>query len=716
MRCSSFSALMASLSLPLLAASAQTAENSLEEVIVTASSRPEERSRLSSTVQVIDAEKIANSAAKSITDLLAENAVGFFSEWTPGQTSINIRGGASDGQGKDFRSQVMVLVDGRRAGTANLSKLSPADIARIEIVRGPASVVYGSQNIGGVINLITRSGLDTTGTALHATGGSWNLKQGSAQSGFSNGHWDGYLGLSAGERDDYTAGSGNTMENTAWKRWGVTGALGYAVNDNHHIEAAARMDGIYDAGFRGSGGNIYSYDNRYNKSADLSYSGKVGPVDLAVRGYAVEDVDDFRWASPVTRSSANLPAPGTAVDNNRRELDINGIRLQPRFAPWSGNELLVGADLERSRLRSTRYREGVPGNTLAQVSPQDNNQTETIRAAYFEDAQSLIDDRLVLRGGVRYTDGKTAFDPTPNLAAQLTRTEPYDATTWSLGAAFKATSFMTLRAGASTGFRAPTASELAADFNALGGGRVFGNPDLKPETSRQYEVGANLRSSAWHVDVAVFENVISDRITTQLRTDAANTSDYVNNSADIVVRGIEWQANSDLLALGSLRGNDRRHWSAYVSGAYNFDMEDKGSSATANTRNVQRMYKYQAAVGTRFGGSIGQQGWSLQVNGIFRGPIWYDTEESLLVPSAEPTRSYIHRKNPFWVWNLRAETEFNRSWSAFVNVSNLFDKNEHPIFIAIDEEPTSADLRFYNGAGGTSMPGRDLQIGVRLKF
>src|SRR5471030_2444370 len=78
----------------------------LDEVVVTAPGRTEPLSHVASTVQIISEDKIRNSNAKSMTNLLAENAVGFFSEWTPGQTSINIRGGATDGQGRDFRSEV----------------------------------------------------------------------------------------------------------------------------------------------------------------------------------------------------------------------------------------------------------------------------------------------------------------------------------------------------------------------------------------------------------------------------------------------------------------------------------------------------------------------------------------------------------------------------------------------------------------------------------
>ena len=113
----------------------------LPEGFITATGRPEPISRLVGTVQVIHQDRIAKSTARSVTELLNENAVGFMSEWTPGQTSINIRGASTEGQGRDFRSQVLVLINGHRAGTANTSKLSSADIERIEIVRGPSSVL-----------------------------------------------------------------------------------------------------------------------------------------------------------------------------------------------------------------------------------------------------------------------------------------------------------------------------------------------------------------------------------------------------------------------------------------------------------------------------------------------------------------------------------------------------------------------------------------------
>ena len=707
----------------VLPSSAYAQENpaiSLDELVVTATGRPEPRSEIAGTVQVIDRTMIENSTARSVTDLLAENAVGFFSEWTPGQTSINIRGGATDGQGKDFRSQVLVLMNGRRAGTANLSKLSVADVERIEIVRGPSSVIYGSQNIGGVINIILKTGRSAPGTLVEGIGGVWGLAQGRAQTGGVVGPFDYYLGISGGRRDDYVAGSGDRMANTQWNRMGITGALGFQIDPNQRLDFSLRTDGIYDAGFRGSGGNLYSRDNRINGSFDASYTGRTddGRASLFAQFYSVTDEDRFKWASPVQRGSSGQPVRGTRADFNTRNLDILGTRLQPRVSLFAGNDLLLGWDWETSRLRSDRFRQGVPGNTLAQVSPQDNNQTDQFHGLYVEDTQRLFDDRVTLRAGVRQTYGTTSFDTTPYLTGQITGSRPYEATTYSAGATFKASDWAAFRIGASSGFRAPTATEIAADYNTLGGGRIFGNPNIRPETSEQIEIGTTLTNAVSRVDVALFQNIISDRIITRSRGANSNTSDYVNNSGDVVIRGIEVQYDTDMVRMFGWEAGTWR-WRASVNGNYNFDMKDEGTLnvATANTHRVERVYQYQLALGTRFGQVDIPYPWTIQVQGVLNGPVWYNTEENLRVPAAEPYREYIWRKDPFVLVNLRGEVDLLPGVKLFAQVRNLFDVNYHPLFIAIaGQQPTLADLRFYNGGGGTSAPGRDVQIGLQARF
>lgn len=684
-----------------------------DALVVTPAGRPEERGKVAGTVQVIDRAVIERSTSQSVTELLRENAVGFFSEWTPGQTSINIRGAATDGQGKDFRSQVLVLINGRRAGTANLSKLSLADVDRVEIVRGPASVVYGSQNLGGVINIIMKSGRSAPGTLVEGATGSWGLRQGKVQHGGESNNVDYYVGVAGGERDDYHSGKGgNRMENTQWARRGATAALGYQLNDDHRIEATARTDGIYDAGFRGSGANTLNLDDRSNQSIDASYYGRAlrGVLSWQLQGYVVQDVDNFKWASP----NGGL----TSRDHNRRELDIVGTRFQPRIAPWKGHELILGWDFEESTLRSTRYREGLPGSPpLAQVPPQDNNQTDRVNGFYFEDSQTFFGDVLGIRGGMRYTTGETSFDYTPNYLNQNNTSQDYDATTYSLGATLAATRGVVFRVGTSTGFRAPTATELAAETTNLNGTRVFGNPNLNPETNEQIEAGVNVTGWLGTLDLAVFENVISDRITTLQRPGVTpQTSDYINNPGDIEVRGVEVGFDLNMLRVVG-RAPDTWRWSLFSNGYYHFDMVDQGAPATANTDRPQRMYEYETSIGTRFGqAGRGVRDWSFQIVGLYRGPMWYDTEEVLLRPLGEPAANFIHRKDPFWTWNLRGDIELAEGLKAFAGINNLLDVNEHPIFIALDEKPCIANPANQNGGCGTSMPGREFVVGLQWRW
>jgi len=147
-------------------------------------------------------------------------------------------------------------------------------------------------------------------------------------------------------------------------------------------------------------------------------------------------------------------------------------------------------------------------------------------------------------------------------------------------------------------------------------------------------------------------------------------------------------------------------------------MKDKGAVATANTRNITRMYRYESSLGL----NVGQQGgawkdWSVQLGGIFRGPVFYDTEENLLIPQGEPVSTYVHRKSPFWVWNLRGDVKLTQHITVQAAVNNILNKNAHPIFIATDSDPRIADPRFQNGTPlGTSMPGREFVLRLKADF
>jgi len=659
----------------------------------------------SGTVQVIDAQAIRESSASSVTELLAERAVGFFSEWTPAQTSINLRGGASDGQGRDFRSQVLVLLNGRRAGTANLSKLSLDDIARIEIVRGPASVAFGSQAMGGVINLITRSGINTApGGALQFGAGSWSLMHTHGHLAGELGAFDGYAGFGAARRDDYRSGRGSptAMVNTAWRRWGGLVAIGRDLGDDSRIDLTLRRDGVHDAGFRGSSWDIDNFDDRWNQSLDLAWSGRLPALPAAnwqARLYALEDVDDFHWGSEVA---------GVDLDRNTRRLRAFGLDSQVRwrFAPES--TLTLGMDLERSQLRSQRHRVTLAG-VHGVLAPFDNDQDEQVLGAYGEWTQRL--GPLDLSAGLRHTMGRTTILPTPGRSGLVRNTVRYDQSTATIGAGWQATPAWRLRAHHATGFRAPTANELAADFLLVLGGQVVGNPDLRSETSRQTEIGSTYTAGRLRADVALFDTRIRDRIQTVVIGPApggGNRSTFVNSPGDRVLRGIDLQLELPLLpAGGPLDGR------LLASATHHFKMLDEGAPPTLNSRKAQRTYRNQGSVGVRL---AAPGSWDLTLIGLWRGAVWWDTEERLRIPAAEPHRDFVHRKPGFWTVNLRGQVALSPTLRLFGAIDNLTDKNEHPLFIALNREPYLSDAAHSNGGRGNSMPGRSLQVGLKLDF
>jgi vitamin B12 transporter len=691
-----------------------------ENVVVTPTSRPEPVSQIAGTVQVIDRDMIEHSTAKSITDLLAENAVGFMSEWGSDQTSINIRGGATEGQGRDYKSEVLVLINGHRAGTANVSKLSFADVERIEIVRGPSSVVYGSQNMGGVINIIMKTGRTAPGSQVDVSGGSWSYLNGRGQTGGSKNGFDWYVGGAGSQRSDYQVGGGRNEQNTGWNRKGGSSSLGWQVNPDHRFDFNVRTDGVYDAGFRGSTSNIFAHDDRYNQSTDFTYNGQIpgGRLSWFWQAYGVHDIDNLNQPSPL--SAVNSVATRTTVDDNRRQIDVVGQRFQPKVNLWEGNNLLTGLDWERSWIRSTRFRAGGPGVT--QTSPQDNNQHENVYAFYLEDSQKSFDDRWTVRGGIRRTYGKTSLDATPFAPTLIPDTKDYQATTFSAGSSVVVLPWLTTRADASSGFRAPTATELGANFTTspTTGSITYGNPSLRPESSEQLETGATASWNGARLDLALFQNTIYDRITTRARAGSTVISDTINNPGNIVLQGVELQSDADVLRWVSPRTKNWL-WKVFANGYYNFKMLDEGADPRAGSNRAVRINQYELSIGTRFGqpgdGSA-WSAWNIQIQGLLRGPMWYNTEE-YLSPTYYPGQirnTTIYQKDAFWVWNLRGETEIYKNIKLYGMIKNIFDANQHPIFIALDQIPCVEIQANQNGSCGNSIPGREFVLGMQARW
>jgi vitamin B12 transporter len=186
----------------------------MDEVVITAGRVEEKKKEITTNLTIIDEEEITNSSAANLGDLLAEKGIGHIHKYPGVSTSIGIRGFRTDTTGVDLAGKVLLLLNGRRAGTGNAAKIMTKNIERVEIIRGPASVQYGSAAIGGVINVITRQGEEKPTAFVDGLLGSYGYREGSA--GFSGKYdqvdFSGTFTRDSG--DDYDTAQGARYYNT----------------------------------------------------------------------------------------------------------------------------------------------------------------------------------------------------------------------------------------------------------------------------------------------------------------------------------------------------------------------------------------------------------------------------------------------------------------------------------------------------------------------
>ena len=153
--------LIAALSLPLClllsgpALGQESAATSLDAIVVTAGSTEEAKREVSSNITVIDEKIIAMSGAKDLSDLAAKQGLQIY-KVPSGLSGIYIRGLGNRSNPDEFSGNVLILMNGHRTGTNNMSLIGLENVERIEIIRGPAAVQYGSAAMGGVVNIITK--------------------------------------------------------------------------------------------------------------------------------------------------------------------------------------------------------------------------------------------------------------------------------------------------------------------------------------------------------------------------------------------------------------------------------------------------------------------------------------------------------------------------------------------------------------------------------
>ncbi|NNM72857.1 TonB-dependent receptor [Enterovirga sp. DB1703] len=490
----------------------------LPDVVVTADRRPEPIGRSASAITVVTREELQSFSPTNLVDAL-RNVPGLdvSDAGGPGSTTVVRLRGANTGQ-------TLVLIDGIRvndptsaSGEFDFSNLLPTAIERIEVLRGPQSALYGSDAIGGVVNIITRSGGGQPRFEARTEGGSYGTFSSSATASGSVGPWS-YAFSGGGQTTNGFSRYGyripqlerrfGKFEPDGFTRWGGYGRLGYDAGEGVRLEIGMlsfRTFAEYDAGSSTlprnvvfSGNNRIFPDTPAETTRTLTQiwgrgTAEQGPLTHTLQVYANQTDREFRdltyRANPVRITSDGL----TEFRGDRVGTEYQGdLRLQTFGTLTFGGRV----ESEKATTFSTSY---VPGPTIRTRTLEAQQDTRSVFALY----QLPIGERVILSAGGRHDEvNRLSFD------------------TWRATGAFLIPETGTkLRASGGTGGKAPTLYQL---FEPR-----YGNPGLSPETSIGWDAGID--QTFWDGRLAVAATVFGNRFQNMIEFDSP-TSRYFNVS------------------------------------------------------------------------------------------------------------------------------------------------------------------------------------------
>ncbi len=422
----------------------------LTPVVVTATRIPTPADAVTAAVTVISGADLRAQGIRTVLDALRDvPAAAVVQTGSFGSvTSLFLRGGQSD--------YVKVLVDGvpvnQPGGAFDFANLTTDNVERIEVLRGPASVLYGSDAVTGVVQIFTRRGSDNARADATVRGGTYGTLI-----------WDAEAS-GGGQQASYSfavsrhTSNGIYAFNNQYRNSVFSGLVRIAPDDRTDATLTVRYaDNTYHFPTNGAGQAVDPYQFNYGSGPTIALDvGHYFTPRLEARLLLAAHEADGGVVSPP--DSANDSTLFHSLDNLRRaSADLRANLYLP-----GGTVLTGGAAVEQQRDRSFNLCQSPFGDCT--TPPID---TSRWNGAFYAQVVSEVAARVSLTTGVRLEDNE--------------RFGTY--ATYRAGAAYRLPGGTRLRATAGNGFREPAFSENYST------GYSVGNPNLKPEHSRSWEVG-----------------------------------------------------------------------------------------------------------------------------------------------------------------------------------------------------------------------------------
>jgi vitamin B12 transporter len=481
----------------------------LRPLVVTATRLPAPADAVSGSLTVLRGEDLAARGVHSVADALRDVlgvAVARAGSWGA-QTSLFLRGGESD--------YVKVLVDGvpvnEPGGAFDFSHLTTDAVDRIEILRGPASVLYGSDAVTGVVQVFTRRGAGRARGALAVAAGTAGTGRVSATVAAASGWWASVVSASRATTE------------------GI-----YALNnryDNRSAAASARVtpDARTDATLVGRWRDAESHfptdgaGRPVDANQQITERGPTVGLDVRRRFGALEGELQLAWHETERRYRDEPDGPtdtaGVYAYRSRSTARRAGLGARLHWRSGPGRVLTAGLDAERQSLTQASAAESEFGPFTDSVDVARGTR------AYYVQALAGLDGPVSLTAGARLEDDA-------RFGTHVT---------WRGGVSWRVAAATRVRVAVGTAFKEPTFIEQ------FGGAGTIGNPDLAPERSTAWETGVEQGLAGGRVRIAVtyFGQRFVDMVAYTFTPPPPGTSNYFNIGgarADGAETSIRWAA------------------------------------------------------------------------------------------------------------------------------------------------------------------------------
>jgi hemoglobin/transferrin/lactoferrin receptor protein len=499
-----------------------------DQLVVTASRQEESSADVPAPITVIDRKMIEQAQPEKMADLFKEIPGVEIDGEGPFRGLPVIRGFSSN--------RVLIMVDGQRLNNARESTtfagiqpglVNLSEVERIEVLRGPASVQYGSDAIGGVINIITRAPdlgaaeFELNGDVSYGYGTAADSQQAAAYVAGSGQGFAFDLGASYQDASDYTAADGahddsryvdytledDTVPNSGMTQTALNGNLRFLTGEQGVFRVNLEAVRTDDVGFPGfdpeTSGIDISFPNFDRDKLGLAWNS--GPV------WGLNDISLSTYYQKVDKESIrNLNFGPTFYLNNytRSQIDSVGFNAQS-IADAGRHRLTFGLDFYQDQIEDETLAESPFGSNTEVAVPKSH---QTGLGGYLQD-KILVGERLIIHAGLRGDTFAFKSEDDPNYIG-----EPFDVTdsdiSGNIGINYAVTPHVDLTALVARGFRAPNLQERSfVGLASTGDTYILQNPNLSSEESLNYEGGFKVRYDRYFGGFTVFYNDVSDFIT-----------------------------------------------------------------------------------------------------------------------------------------------------------------------------------------------------------